>query len=165
MKSSCVACFNSECRLYTQKSLLLISNSDSVLSLFLMSCWRWEAMWHPLLAGFVWKAFSILSLPPPPPSPLFALWVCCSVFYLSQAYHEVPYTTSFTLAKQLSFYKIRTIAPGKTHTAAIDGKLFSCVICLQSSGSFVLWNISFLNNPLNASSDFSLVLSIMLLTN
>lgn len=63
MKSSCVACFNSECRLYTQKSLLLISNSDSVLSLFLMSCWRWEAMWHPLLAGFVWKAFSILSLP------------------------------------------------------------------------------------------------------
>lgn len=45
------------------------------------------------------------------------------VLILFQAYHEVPYTTSFTLAKQLSFYKIRTIAPGKTHTAAIDGEL------------------------------------------
>lgn len=52
-----------------------------------------------------------------------------------EAYHEVPYTTSFTLAKQLSFYKIRTIAPGKTHTAAIDerGRLltFGCNKCGQ----------------------------------
>ncbi|XP_075048163.1 serine/threonine-protein kinase Nek9 isoform X1 [Mixophyes fleayi] len=37
-----------------------------------------------------------------------------------QAFHEVPYTTSLTLAKQLSFYKVRSISPGKTHTAAID---------------------------------------------
>ncbi|XP_072284241.1 serine/threonine-protein kinase Nek9 isoform X3 [Pyxicephalus adspersus] len=37
-----------------------------------------------------------------------------------QAYHEVPYTTSLTLAKQLSFYKVRSISPGKTHTAALD---------------------------------------------
>lgn len=37
-----------------------------------------------------------------------------------QAYYEVPYTTSLTLAKQLSFYKVRSISPGKTHTAAID---------------------------------------------
>ncbi|XP_068110618.1 serine/threonine-protein kinase Nek9 isoform X2 [Hyperolius riggenbachi] len=37
-----------------------------------------------------------------------------------EAYHEVPYTTSLTLAKQLSFYKVRSISPGKTHTAAID---------------------------------------------
>ena len=51
-----------------------------------------------------------------------------SLLILFQAYHEVPYTTSFTLAKQLSFYKIRTIAPGKTHTAAIDGELiYNCV--------------------------------------
>ncbi|MBV98514.1 Serine/threonine-protein kinase Nek9, partial [Eschrichtius robustus] len=57
-------------------------------------------------------------------------------YYTPQkAYHEVPYTTSFTLAKQLSFYKIRTIAPGKTHTAAIDerGRLltFGCNKCGQ----------------------------------
>uniref|UniRef100_A0A0G2K8N9 non-specific serine/threonine protein kinase n=1 Tax=Rattus norvegicus TaxID=10116 RepID=A0A0G2K8N9_RAT len=45
---------------------------------------------------------------------------CMSGIINHEAYHEVPYTTSFTLAKQLSFYKIRTIAPGKTHTAAID---------------------------------------------
>ncbi|KAM9294341.1 serine/threonine-protein kinase Nek9 [Gastrophryne carolinensis] len=37
-----------------------------------------------------------------------------------QAYHEVPYTTSLTLAKQLAFYKVRSISAGKTHTAAID---------------------------------------------
>ncbi|KAM4690321.1 serine/threonine-protein kinase Nek9 isoform 2-T2 [Rhinophrynus dorsalis] len=37
-----------------------------------------------------------------------------------EAFHEVPYTTSLTLAKQLSFYKIRSISPGRTHTAAID---------------------------------------------
>ena len=39
-----------------------------------------------------------------------------------QTYCEVPYATSLTLAKQLSFYKIRTISPGKTHTASIDGE-------------------------------------------
>ncbi|EHB14562.1 Serine/threonine-protein kinase Nek9 [Heterocephalus glaber] len=43
--------------------------------------------------------------------------------------------TSFTLAKQLSFYKIRTIAPGKTHTAAIDERgpllTFGCSKCGQ----------------------------------
>uniref|UniRef100_A0A8C9VQA7 non-specific serine/threonine protein kinase n=1 Tax=Scleropages formosus TaxID=113540 RepID=A0A8C9VQA7_SCLFO len=42
----------------------------------------------------------------------------------------VPYTTSLTLVKQLARYKIRSIAPGKTHTAAIDerGRLltFGC---------------------------------------
>ncbi|XP_053553129.1 serine/threonine-protein kinase Nek9 [Bombina bombina] len=37
-----------------------------------------------------------------------------------ETFHEVPYTTSLTLAKQLSFYKIRSISPGRTHTAAID---------------------------------------------
>ncbi|OCT68162.1 hypothetical protein XELAEV_18039458mg [Xenopus laevis] len=37
-----------------------------------------------------------------------------------EAFQEVPYTTSLTLAKQLSFYKIRSISPGRTHTAAID---------------------------------------------
>uniref|UniRef100_A0A8D0HE58 non-specific serine/threonine protein kinase n=1 Tax=Sphenodon punctatus TaxID=8508 RepID=A0A8D0HE58_SPHPU len=45
---------------------------------------------------------------------------CTSGIINHDAYQEIPYTTSFTLAKQLSFYKIRTIAPGKTHTAAID---------------------------------------------
>ncbi|XP_038598973.1 LOW QUALITY PROTEIN: serine/threonine-protein kinase Nek9-like, partial [Tachyglossus aculeatus] len=45
---------------------------------------------------------------------------CMSGIINHEAYREVPYTTSLTLAKQLSFYKIRTIAPGKTHTAAID---------------------------------------------
>lgn len=48
----------------------------------------------------------------------------------NKAYVDVPYTTSLTLAKQLSFYKIKKIAPGKTHTAAIDerGRLltFGC---------------------------------------
>ncbi|XP_074091798.1 serine/threonine-protein kinase Nek9 isoform X2 [Macrotis lagotis] len=60
---------------------------------------------------------------------------CMSGIINHDAYHEVPYTTSFTLAKQLSFYKIRTIAPGKTHTAAIDerGRLltFGCNKCGQ----------------------------------
>ncbi|XP_032143701.1 serine/threonine-protein kinase Nek9 isoform X4 [Sapajus apella] len=60
---------------------------------------------------------------------------CMSGIINHEAYHEVTYTTSFTLAKQLSFYKIRTIAPGKTHTAAIDerGRLltFGCNKCGQ----------------------------------
>ncbi|XP_032035703.1 serine/threonine-protein kinase Nek9 isoform X3 [Hylobates moloch] len=60
---------------------------------------------------------------------------CMSGIINHEAYHEVPYTMSFTLAKQLSFYKIRTIAPGKTHTAAIDerGRLltFGCNKCGQ----------------------------------
>uniref|UniRef100_A0A8C0JDN2 Serine/threonine-protein kinase Nek9 n=1 Tax=Chelonoidis abingdonii TaxID=106734 RepID=A0A8C0JDN2_CHEAB len=45
---------------------------------------------------------------------------CTSGIINHDTYYEVPYTTSLTLAKQLSFYKIRTIAPGKTHTASID---------------------------------------------
>ncbi|XP_078516046.1 serine/threonine-protein kinase Nek9 isoform X1 [Lissotriton helveticus] len=45
---------------------------------------------------------------------------CMSGIINHEAFHEVPYTTSLTLAKQLSFYKIRTIAPGKNHTAALD---------------------------------------------
>nr|XP_060614433.1 serine/threonine-protein kinase Nek9 [Anolis sagrei ordinatus] len=45
---------------------------------------------------------------------------CTSGIINHDAYQEIPYTTCFTLAKKLSFYKIRTIAPGKTHTAAID---------------------------------------------
>nr|XP_020031209.1 serine/threonine-protein kinase Nek9 isoform X2 [Castor canadensis] len=60
---------------------------------------------------------------------------CMSGIINHEAYHEVPYTTSFTLAKQLSFYKVRTVAPGKTHTAAIDerGRLltFGCNKCGQ----------------------------------
>uniref|UniRef100_A0A8C1MSB2 non-specific serine/threonine protein kinase n=1 Tax=Cyprinus carpio TaxID=7962 RepID=A0A8C1MSB2_CYPCA len=42
----------------------------------------------------------------------------------------IPYTTTLTLVKQLSRFKIQFIAPGKTHTAAIDerGRLmtFGC---------------------------------------
>uniref|UniRef100_A0A670IH66 Serine/threonine-protein kinase Nek9 n=1 Tax=Podarcis muralis TaxID=64176 RepID=A0A670IH66_PODMU len=45
---------------------------------------------------------------------------CTSGIINHDAYQEIPYTTCFTLAKKLSFYKVRTIAPGKTHTAAID---------------------------------------------
>nr|XP_033807302.1 serine/threonine-protein kinase Nek9 isoform X1 [Geotrypetes seraphini] len=45
---------------------------------------------------------------------------CTSGIINHEAFHEVPYTTTLTLAKQLSFYKIRSIAPGRTHTAAID---------------------------------------------
>ncbi|XP_029454267.1 serine/threonine-protein kinase Nek9 isoform X2 [Rhinatrema bivittatum] len=45
---------------------------------------------------------------------------CTSGIINHEAFHEVPYTTTLTLAKQLSFYKIRSISPGKTHTAAID---------------------------------------------
>lgn len=33
---------------------------------------------------------------------------------------EVPYMTTLTLSKQLAIYKVKTVAPGKTHTAAID---------------------------------------------
>lgn len=47
---------------------------------------------------------------------------CAPPSVRSQTYCEVPYATSLTLAKQLSFYKIRTISPGKTHTASIDGE-------------------------------------------
>ncbi|XP_072284240.1 serine/threonine-protein kinase Nek9 isoform X2 [Pyxicephalus adspersus] len=45
---------------------------------------------------------------------------CTAGIINHEAYHEVPYTTSLTLAKQLSFYKVRSISPGKTHTAALD---------------------------------------------
>ncbi|XP_026567691.1 serine/threonine-protein kinase Nek9 [Pseudonaja textilis] len=45
---------------------------------------------------------------------------CTSGIINHDAYQEIPYAMTFTLAKKLSFYKIRTIAPGKTHTAAID---------------------------------------------
>lgn len=48
--------------------------------------------------------------------------LCAYPYVFSQTYCEVPYATSLTLAKQLSFYKIRTISPGKTHTASIDGE-------------------------------------------
>ncbi|XP_068194613.1 serine/threonine-protein kinase Nek9 isoform X1 [Antennarius striatus] len=47
-----------------------------------------------------------------------------------QGNQGIPYITTLTLAKQLSRFKIQTIAPGKTHTAAIDerGRLitFGC---------------------------------------
>ncbi|XP_023559496.1 serine/threonine-protein kinase Nek9 [Octodon degus] len=60
---------------------------------------------------------------------------CTSGIINHEAYHEVPSAASFTWAKQLSFYKIRAIAPGKTHTAAIDerGRLltFGCNKCGQ----------------------------------
>ncbi|XP_015205898.2 serine/threonine-protein kinase Nek9 [Lepisosteus oculatus] len=50
--------------------------------------------------------------------------------HAGEVYQEIPYTTSLTLVKQLARFKIRTIAPGKTHTAAIDerGRLltFGC---------------------------------------
>lgn len=39
-----------------------------------------------------------------------------------QGYQGIPYTTALTLVKQLARFKIQAIAPGKTHTAAIDGK-------------------------------------------
>ncbi|KAM5129607.1 serine/threonine-protein kinase Nek9 isoform 2-T2 [Mantella aurantiaca] len=45
---------------------------------------------------------------------------CTAGIINHEAYHEVPYTTSLTLAKPMSFYKVRSISPGKTHTAAID---------------------------------------------
>ncbi|XP_075704629.1 serine/threonine-protein kinase Nek9 isoform X2 [Rhinoderma darwinii] len=60
---------------------------------------------------------------------------CTAGIINHEAYREVPYTTSLTLAKQLSFYKVRSISPGKTHTAAIDerGRLltFGCNKCGQ----------------------------------
>lgn len=47
-----------------------------------------------------------------------------------EGYQGIPYITTLTLVKQLSRFKIRVIAPGKTHTAAIDerGRLitFGC---------------------------------------
>lgn len=46
-----------------------------------------------------------------------------AVFFLHshKVFQNVPYATTLTVAKQLSRFKIHTIAPGKTHTAAIDG--------------------------------------------
>ncbi|KAJ8341575.1 hypothetical protein SKAU_G00338660 [Synaphobranchus kaupii] len=50
--------------------------------------------------------------------------------HYGEAYQGIPYTTSLTLVKPLARYKIRTVAPGKTHSAAIDerGRLltFGC---------------------------------------
>uniref|UniRef100_A0A4W6EUW3 non-specific serine/threonine protein kinase n=1 Tax=Lates calcarifer TaxID=8187 RepID=A0A4W6EUW3_LATCA len=47
-----------------------------------------------------------------------------------EGYQGIPYITTLTLVKQLSRFTIQTIAPGKTHTAAIDerGRLitFGC---------------------------------------
>ncbi|KAG7510417.1 serine serine/threonine-protein kinase Nek9 [Solea senegalensis] len=39
-----------------------------------------------------------------------------------EGYQGIPYITSLTLAKQLSRFTIQVIAPGKTHTAALDGR-------------------------------------------
>lgn len=38
-----------------------------------------------------------------------------------QGYQGIPYITTLTLVKQLARFKIQVIAPGKSHTAAIDG--------------------------------------------
>uniref|UniRef100_A0A673BJH9 non-specific serine/threonine protein kinase n=2 Tax=Sphaeramia orbicularis TaxID=375764 RepID=A0A673BJH9_9TELE len=47
-----------------------------------------------------------------------------------EGYQGIPYITTLTLVKQLSRFKIQVLAPGKTHTAAIDerGRLitFGC---------------------------------------
>ncbi|XP_037551032.1 serine/threonine-protein kinase Nek9 [Nematolebias whitei] len=47
-----------------------------------------------------------------------------------EGYQGIPYITTLTLVKQLARFKIQVIAPGKTHTAAIDerGRLitFGC---------------------------------------
>ncbi|XP_072313887.1 serine/threonine-protein kinase Nek9 isoform X2 [Eucyclogobius newberryi] len=47
-----------------------------------------------------------------------------------EGFQGIPYTTTLTLVKQLARFKIQTIAPGKSHTAAIDerGRLitFGC---------------------------------------
>ncbi|XP_071376960.1 serine/threonine-protein kinase Nek9 isoform X1 [Centroberyx affinis] len=47
-----------------------------------------------------------------------------------EGYQGIPYTTTLTLVKQLARFKIQVVAPGKTHTAAIDerGRLitFGC---------------------------------------
>ncbi|CAH2328936.1 serine threonine- kinase Nek9 [Pelobates cultripes] len=45
---------------------------------------------------------------------------CTAGIINHEAFLEVPYTTSLTLAKPLTFYKVRSISPGRTHTAAID---------------------------------------------
>ncbi|KAM6961231.1 serine/threonine-protein kinase Nek9 [Aplochiton taeniatus] len=37
-----------------------------------------------------------------------------------ESHQAIPYTTSLTLVKLLARFKIQTLAPGKTHTAAID---------------------------------------------
>lgn len=55
-----------------------------------------------------------------------ALSLCLPPPY--QTYQGIPYTTSLTLVKLLARYKIRMIAPGKTHTAAIDGELASSML-------------------------------------
>lgn len=44
-----------------------------------------------------------------------------SLYAPHQGVRCVFYATTLTLAKQLSRFKIHSIAPGKTHTAAIDG--------------------------------------------
>uniref|UniRef100_A0A7N6AQA8 non-specific serine/threonine protein kinase n=1 Tax=Anabas testudineus TaxID=64144 RepID=A0A7N6AQA8_ANATE len=50
--------------------------------------------------------------------------------HTGEGYQGIPYITTLTLVKQLSRFKIQVIAPGKTHTAAIDerGRLitFGC---------------------------------------
>lgn len=52
-----------------------------------------------------------------------AILIFCLLFPLCphKGFQGIPYTTTLTLAKQLSRFKIHIIAPGKTHTAAIDG--------------------------------------------
>ncbi|XP_076017833.1 serine/threonine-protein kinase Nek9 [Genypterus blacodes] len=48
----------------------------------------------------------------------------------AEGYQGIPYTTTLTLVKQLGRFKIQVVAPGKSHTAAIDerGRLitFGC---------------------------------------
>lgn len=76
---------------------------------------------------------------------LISLFSCTS----PQTYQGIPYITTLTLVKQLSRFKIQVVAPGKTHTAAIDGtdkihSHFTCKCkCYHASGSSFHTNFGF----------------------
>lgn len=57
------------------------------------------------------------------PHVVYIVFVYMLMFFtpLHQGYQGIPYITTLTLVKQLSRFTIQAIAPGKTHTAAVDG--------------------------------------------
>lgn len=162
MKSSCVACFNSECRFYSQRSLLLPSHSGSVLSL-VMSYWRGEAAGPPLVAGLVGKTFSVLSLPTPPPAlPLFA-HLAVALFYCPRHTMKFPTRPPSPWPNSCPFTKSEPLPQARLTQPLLMVSCWAGSYAFQAQVLLCCELLTFL--MIYASSDFSLVLSITLLTN
>ncbi len=90
------------------------------IELNLQLCWYWGKQHCCMMWCIIYKYKRVFL-----PSCLKLCWMnSCTVITLTdvvQGYQGIPYTTTLTLVKLLSRFKIQFISPGKTHTAAIDG--------------------------------------------